>query len=201
MTENESTLQVYEEKSAEYIAGTPPKMTSDVSGWIERMIAFLSSSMILEIGSAFGREADFFESKGCLVQRTDAAQSFVNLLTRKGHSAYTLNAITDDLGGPWGLIFANCVFLHFTKEEFRTTLVKILDSLDTRGVLGFAVKRGKGSEWHSQKVGSPRFFQYWNQQELHSLLAETGFELLDIRDGKTDGDSDKIYVIARKLTS
>ena len=198
MTENERTLRVYEAKSDEYIAGTPPTMSTDVSDWIDRMIKYSPSGKILEIGSAFGREADFFESKGYIVQRTDAAQSFVTLLKRNGHNAYSLNAITDDLKGPWALIFANCVFLHFSKGEFRKTLIKVLNSLDTGGVLGFAVKRGEGTQWHSQKVGSPRFFQYWNQQELSFLLGETEFELLDIRDGITDGDSDKIYVIAKK---
>lgn len=198
-TENEKTLQSYEANAEAYVAGTPHIISTDVSDWIHKMLENVPTTpRILEIGSAFGREADYIEAQGFTVQRTDATQSFVTILCEQGHNAYPMNVLTDELGGQWDLIFANCVFLHFTTEEFKGVLIKIFTALTANGTVGFSVKRGEGFEWSDKKIGAPRFFQYWDQEGLRQLVANTGFTLLDIRDGLTAGDGDKDYVIASK---
>ena len=198
-SQNQQTLQSYEARSNEYISGTPHVISEDVSGWLDRALkGILTEGKILEIGAAFSREADYVESSGYSVQRTDATHDFVRLLKEQGHTAYVLNAITDDLGGLWDLIYANCVFLHFTKEELEQVLTKAFAALKTHAVLAFSVKRGKGSEWSNEKIGAPRFFQYYDQQTLNHMLVSAGFDIVDIRDGITAGDSNKIYAIAQK---
>lgn len=198
-SKNDQTIQAYEANVELYVSGTPHVASTDVSSWMSRALAHLTQdSKILELGSAFGRDAADAKAKGYIFQLTDAAQSFVTLLQQKGYNAHLLNAITDDLGGPWDMVFANCVFLHFTVEEFDLVLQKIARSLNNSGILAFAVKQGKGSEWSSEKINTPRFFQYWTQPELKEHLSKTGFGLMDMRDGITQGDANKIYVIARK---
>ena len=198
-SQNQQTLQSYEARSNEYISGTPHVISEAVSGWLDRALTGIRlDGKVLEIGAAFSREADYVESRGYSVQRTDATHAFVRLLNEQGHAAYFLNAITDDLGGPWNLIYANCVFLHFNKEELEQVLIKTLAALKPQAVLAFSMKRGEGSEWSNEKVGAPRFFQYYDQQTLNQILVSVGFDIIDVRDGVTGGDSNKIYVIAQK---
>ena len=115
---NKKTLQSYEAHVTEYIAGTPQAVDGHVQDWIDRSLSYISAgSTILEIGSAFGRDADYIESHGYRVERTDATKSFVEFLRKHGHDAKVLNALTDELGGPYDMALANAVLLHFTPDE------------------------------------------------------------------------------------
>lgn len=113
---NDTTVQSYDAHIQEYIDGTPQVVQGFVKSWIDTVLAGLShDTQILEFGSAFGRDADYIESKGYKVQRTDVTPGFVTLLQSQGHQASILNAITDDLNGPYDLVFADAVLLHFTR--------------------------------------------------------------------------------------
>ena len=199
-SDNSKTLDSYEDHVAEYVSGTSPVPSDNVTGWYQRLLSNLpKDSRILEIGSAFARDAEYVESLGYKVQCTDATQDFVRLMKEKGHDAYLLNVLTDDLGSDWDVIFANCVFLHFTEAEFKLVLNKIKKALRPGGILGFAVKRGEGSKWSEEKIGAPRYFQYWQQEGLRQLVDDVGLKIIDIRDGVPESaDQDKIYVIATK---
>ena len=198
-TENRKTLEAYEASAEKYVNGTAHVSSADVSDWIKRALSGLpTAAKILELGSAFGRDAADAEKLGYAFQCTDAAQSFVSLLRKQGREAYVLNAITDELGQGWDMVYANCVFLHFTAAQFKAVLDKIHGSLSEGGILAFALKRGEGSEWSSEKMGAPRFFHYWTQVQLNELLSGAKLEVVDMRDGITEGDSNKIYVVARK---
>jgi SAM-dependent methyltransferase len=91
--ENEITLQSYNQHIKEYVAGTPKSVIHGMfKDWIDRALANISKgSSVLELGSGFGRDADYIESKGYKVVRTDAAQGFVDLLKKQGHEALSLN--------------------------------------------------------------------------------------------------------------
>lgn len=175
---------------------TPTVVEGDVKQWLGKAIEGLKkTSIILELGSGPGRDALYLESFGYSVQRSDASDGFVNRLREGGYKTKKINAITDALGGPYDLIFANCVFLHFTKNEFEKVLNKITKSLSPRGILAFSVKRGEGSEMISNKVNAPRFFQYWSMEELRKVLNKHGYNVNKIWNGKIN-ELDKIYIIA-----
>ena len=194
--ENRRTLAAYQGHAQAYIDGTPHNVEGFVKVWIDKVLARLpKESVILELGSAFGRDADYIERAGYKVERTDAAGSFVDLLKRQGHEARLLNVLTDDPGGPYGLVFANAVLLHFTIDEFRMVLKKIYAGLAPGGIFAFSVKRGKGSEWSEAKLGAPRFFQYWEKTDLEQALSASGFSAAEI----TAEESKKwLHVIAKR---
>jgi SAM-dependent methyltransferase len=156
---NDKTVQSYEEHVQEYIAGTPQDVSGDVKDWIDRALSHVDKSgTILEIGSAFGRDATYIESKGYRVDRTDATKAFVELLNKQGHTARVLNAITDDFGGPYAMVIANAVFLHFKPDEAKQALRNAYKALQPNGIFAFTVKEGNGEEWTDDKLGSPRYF-------------------------------------------
>jgi SAM-dependent methyltransferase len=137
------------------------------------------------LGSAFGRDAVYIASKGFEIECTDAAPGFVSYLKARGLNARQFNAIVDDLEDQYDLIFANAVMLHFNREEFSFVLQKLFRSLKCGGRFAFSLKRGEGEAWSSEKIGAPRFFCYWEQNDLVPLLGKTGFSRWTIKSAST----------------
>jgi hypothetical protein len=102
--------------------------------------------VVLEVGSATGRDARALEALGRRVERTDAAHAFVEMLSAQGYAARRLDVLTNDVGGPYAAVLAHAVFLHFTSRQLRTALDRVRRALAADGVPGFTVKEGNGSE-------------------------------------------------------
>lgn len=199
---NNRTVAAYEGGVKEYVSGTPQEVSGQFKDWIDTSLELLSEGAnVLELGSAFGRDARYIESKGYLVQRTDATEGFVAMLQNEGYNAKLLNALTDDMGGSYDMIFANAVFLHFRPDELKNVLSKAHESLTNEGVLAFSVKRGDGDEWSSAKLGAPRYFCYWQATPLRELLSDAGFGEIQLHEALSDhrGGQEWLHVIARKV--
>lgn len=198
MDYNHKTLQTYEKNTLKYVDKTPHTASAHVNDWIDRSLKRIDKKdTILEIGSAFGRDANYIESKGFIVQRSDATKAFVSLLRKSGKKARILNVLTDDLGDSYGMVFANAVFLHFKPAELNDVLTKIYKSLRSSGVLAFAVKKGRGSRWKEDKMGGPRFFHFWQPENLMKQVVGAGFENIELTEGKST-NAEWLHVIAQK---
>ena len=195
---NDKTLSSYEDHVQEYIAGTPQDVAGDVKEWLDKAISYVANNgKILELGSAFGRDAIYLENLGYQVQRTDATKAFVELLQKQGYNAKVLNAITDDFGVGYNMVFANAVLLHFTPEETAKVLSKVYASLNENGILAFTVKQGDGEKWTEDKLNAPRYFCYWQADDLEKAVKDAGFEIISLSEGSTK-NADWLQVIARK---
>lgn len=182
---NTLTLQSYELGVQEYINGTAAEVSGTFKDWIDATLASLPlNAEIMEIGSGFGRDANYIESFGFKVNRTDATEAFVTFLQNQGHSARRFNVLIDAFPAQYDLIFANAVFLHFTPQELEKALQKIHATLKGNGVLAFSVKKGEGEEWTDAKLGQPRYFCYWEQTILVSFLQKANFEVITISEDK-----------------
>ena len=197
---NKRTISAYEDHIAEYINGTPQEVTGDVKKWIDKTLIDLnSSSKILEIGSAFGRDASYIESKGYIVQRTDATLGFVEYLQKLGFNSKKLNILEDDIEGTYDLIFADAVLLHFTHSETVFVLDKMSKALNRSGKVSFSLKQGEGEEWSDTKVNAPRYFCYWNQADITKLLLSKGFNNIQCEDAGVGRNNSKwLHIIATK---
>ncbi|MCA9337963.1 methyltransferase domain-containing protein [Candidatus Saccharibacteria bacterium] len=181
MSNNDRTLATYERRAAEYVEGTQHEVSGAFKEWLDATIENLSTdARILEIGSAFGRDADYLEGKGYSVECTDATQAFVDLLNKANFGARKLNVIKDEIDGNYDLILANAVFLHFTREELAGVLGKTHAALNEGGRLGFTIAEGDGEEWSDRKVGEMRYFCRWRKDELANELNAAGFANIDI---------------------
>lgn len=196
--DNSKTLQSYEEHVKEYIQRTPQAVSGDVKDWIDRALTLVpKTGTILELGSAFGRDAAYIENKGFTVERTDATKAFIELLQGQGLKARVLNAISDDFGSDYAMVFANAVLLHFSPDETKRVLAKALRSLQQDGILAFTVKRGDGEKWTEDKLGAPRYFCFWQPDKLRQVVTDAGFEIVSLTTGETR-NAEWIQVIARK---
>ncbi len=140
ISHNDKTLNSYELGINEYINGTAPETSGHIKSWINDFLKLLPTNpSIVEIGSAFGRDAQYIESCGFSVERTDATLGFVTFLNNKGYPAYSFNILKDHFSSSYDLIFANAVFLHFTPEELEGVLKKVHASLNVNGILAFTI--------------------------------------------------------------
>jgi len=196
---NHQTIQSYEAHVQEYINGTPQDVSGVVKEWLDEAIANLpKDARILEFGSAFGRDATYLQNLGYKVECTDATQAFVDLLNQKGFNARRLNAITDDLGGQYDFVLANAVLLHFTRDETKQVLQKVFDALNPGGTFAFTLKQGEGEKWSEDKLGAPRYFCFWTEDQIRQLVEATGFTDVKVTGDKATANATWLQVIARK---
>ncbi len=197
---NGATLRSYQEHTKEYVEGTHSLVAGASKDWIDEALRGLRpDARILEVGSAFGRDAAYIAAKGFALECTDAVPAFVEHLKATGFAARQLNLLSDVLGGPYDLVFANAVFLHFTRSEFSGALRKTFDALTPQGRIALSLKRGQGESWSSHKLDAPRYFCFWQQDQLEPLLKDCGFSHWTITDTTMDRThAEWLFVIAHK---
>ncbi|GAA1229360.1 class I SAM-dependent methyltransferase [Oryzihumus leptocrescens] len=194
---NAATLAAYEAGAGAYVEGTPATPPDRLTGVFNLLATHVRPpATLLEIGSATGRDADLLEERGYAVTRTDAATSFVNLLRRRGLAVDRLNVLTDEVRGVYDVIYANAVFLHFSRGELVGVLARMLPHVRARGLLVFTVKGGTGEGWSTHKLDLPRHFTYWQEPALRRLVASTGWQVLELTVA-TGADTEWLTVIAR----
>jgi SAM-dependent methyltransferase len=197
MEKNKTTLNTYQEHFDNYVAKTPQETSGTQKEWIESLLAQINhDTPILEIGSAFGRDAAFIQNAGFHnLTVTDAFDAAIDELNNRGFNAAKLNILTDEPEGKYGLIFASAVFLHFTAEELEMVLRKLSRSLEEDGILSFSVKQGDGEEWTSEKMDAPRYFRYWQPESLQELVEASGYDILTL--GNIDDSQKWLEVTCR----
>jgi len=135
---NDQTLHTYETKLQEYINSTPRQINKAEYPWIDQALNLISKTgKILELGSGFGRNAEYIQKQGYDVECTDAVQGFVGILQQKGLKARFLDALKDDFGSKYDMVFANGVLVHFTPDETADVMAKVSTSLKRRWHLCF----------------------------------------------------------------
>ncbi|HTH16784.1 MAG TPA: class I SAM-dependent methyltransferase [Magnetospirillum sp.] len=195
---NDETLRSYRDRVQEYVDRTAHEVTGASKDWIDAALSGLpASARVLELGSAFGRDAAYMAAKGYRVECTDAVPEFVERLRESGFNARPFNALTDELEAGYDLILANAVLLHFSRDEFARVLGKLRRSLGDGGRFAFSLKRGRGEEWSRMKLGAPRFFCYWEPHQLEAPLREAGFASWSVNEALTGRvHAEWLYVIA-----
>jgi len=196
---NRETLRSYRNHVGAYIDGTSQVVSGAAKDWIDSALSVLpAQARVLELGSAFGRDAAYIAAQGFEIDCTDAVPEFVARLQAEGVKARQFNALTDDLNQRYDLIFANAVMLHFNRDEFGFVLAKMARALTPGGRFAFSLKRGQGESWSSAKLGAPRFFCYWEPDALEPVLRDAGFADWTIGEARTGrAHPDWLFVIAR----
>lgn len=177
LDENLRARAWYDEHHAYYaslIDDTPPTNRADA---LRRFAARApANGVVLELGSGTGRDADFVESLGVQVRRTDVTQGFIDLQRARGHVVERLDVLTDELGGPHDGVFAMCVMLHVAAEATDAVLRKAARASRPGGAFLVSVRA----------VGDAHATA-WDRDELVARLDAVGFDVVwEARD--FDGD-------------
>jgi SAM-dependent methyltransferase len=197
---NAETLLAYDEGWQRYLLGTPA-VPLDIHGpWLPDALAMRPyGCTVLEIGSGPGHDAAQMEIEGIDVERTDACEPFVAYLEAQGHKARVLNVLTDDIGGPYGMIYAFAVFQHMTGQQLVTALRNCRDALAPGGVLAFSARRGLTPEWAERKGLDKRLFWYWQPGRLWDKVEFAGLTVRamhqDVQHGQDAEQADKTWLL------
>ena len=194
---NNRTVESYNAHIQEYIDGTPHEVSGVVKDWLDGSLTDVpKDARILEFGSAFGRDAEYFAGLGYAVECTDATPAFVDLLQQKGLDAKVLNTITDKLPQGLDFVLANAVLLHFTRDEASQVIKKVFDALNINGKFAFTLKQGEG--WSEEKLGAPRFFCYWTEPQIREVLESAGFGDVEISGDRATANATWLQIVAKK---
>ena len=174
-----ANLEAYQRGVDAYLSDRVPRPSEAHLRYLDTVAEMLpAGSTMLELGSGPGYDALHFEGRGVVVERTDGTPAFVDLLREQGHPTRLLEITTGALGGPWDAVFANAVLLHLTRAQLAAVLARIRIALKPDGLLAFTVKEGDDEGWSTAKIGVPRFFTYWREAALRTLLVDAGFTVL-----------------------
>lgn len=169
---NNITLQTYEENFQLYITDTPHIIPWELKTYIDRVLSFFDkNAVILELGSSFWRDADYIESQWYEVQRSDAVQWFIDYNVALGKKCDYINLLSFSLQeNTYDLIFANAVLLHFSSDQFRDIINKFIIWLKKRWIIAFTLQSWIWEKWSSHRMAAPRYFKYWSREELYVLF-------------------------------
>ena len=185
-------MQSYEGYARQYDAlGDHP--APNIEDALRRLVQCVPlGASVLEIGSGPGREADFIESLGVVVRRTDAAQAFLDVQAERGKKGELLNVMIDDLGGPYHAVLALCVLIHVDREQIDLVLTKIRRALQPGGAFLVSMRTGEG------ETSGNYHTVYWTRDRFAARLAAAGLAVeWDAVSVDSDGDG-WVHFLARR---
>lgn len=176
-THNARTIAMYEGYARNYALLIDPLPDANRREWLDRLCRETGSgACVLELGSGTGRDADYLESVGVRVHRTDAAQAFLDLQAERGARAHLLNVIDDELVRPgatgFDAIVAMCVLIHVDRPLLPGVLAKVRSALRPNGVFLVSVREGEGDE-----VTPNCFTSQWRPGEFERLLLDAALNI------------------------
>lgn len=172
LADSQRTIDSYEGFAEHYnglVDAFPPP---NVEAALRRVAAATRpGGRVLEIGSGPGRDADFLETLGVTLRRTDATERFLKLQAARGKQGDLLNVITDDLGGPYDAVVALCVLIHVPRDQIDQVLRRIARALRPQGAFLVSMRDGDGEtcgQYHTV---------YWRRDDFAARIEAAGLAL------------------------
>ena len=166
---------------------------------LERFIELLPESAdVLDLGCGSGRDTVFLEEEGCVVTAMDGSEKMCELASiHTGKEVLHLKVEDMEFDDVFHGIWACAVLGHFTPDEVKGVMDKILKALKDDGILYFSVKKGERNGKYNG-----RYFYDYDREALNNLLdAFPNIKVLDIwktNDVRADKSDRWFNVLLRK---
>ena len=181
---DKQTLAVYDDNVETYrrLIDKLPELES-ISQFTSRLSP---GALILDLGCGVGNAAAQMRDQGFSLVCVDGSPKMV----KAANDTFSLNATTaffSDLDAitHYDGIWANFSLLHAPKKDFPTHLKAIHTALKPGGLFFISLKTGEGEK--RDKLG--RFYSYYGEKELETMLLKGGFTLEQKRRGALRGMS------------
>ena len=173
LLQSRRTIQSYENYADRYDAAVGQIPNPNDQAALRRLVEIAGiGSLVLEVSSGPGRDADFLETLGVKVLRTDATRRFLELQAARGRHGDLLDIMTDALGGPYDAVVALCVLIHIPRVEIDRVLAKVAASLRPGGAFLVSMRDGDGEasgEYHTV---------YWLRDPFTARLESAGLSVV-----------------------
>ncbi len=158
-----ATVAAYDGNAVDYSDATW-ELNDELRKELDDFALAVEAGVVLEIGSAGGRDALELEARGLTVRRTDVTPAFVELMRSRGHEAELLDPLTDELGGPYDGVWASASLLHVARRDLPVVLRRLAEATREGGVIALSLKEGDGEGWSTHgQVQAPRRYVYWRE--------------------------------------
>jgi SAM-dependent methyltransferase len=172
------TINSYEQIAQEYADATAPESSGAAEfsrKGLRRLVdAVPAGGTALEVGSGPGWDADFVESQGVAVRRTEVAEAFIDFQAARGKQVEKLDVTCDELGGPYDAVMALAVLQHVDRAEIPSLLRRVAAALQPGGVFLVAIREGAGELWEVGDSGNRYYIVLWDESAFRALLGDAG---------------------------
>jgi SAM-dependent methyltransferase len=182
---NGRTVAAYENYARRYCANVAPPSGSGAAALRRLADELPAGGRVLDIGSGPGWDADFLESLGLHVHRTDVTASFREFQIERGKQCDALDVLTDEIAGTYDGVLMLCVLQHFERSELDGVLRKLVRALKDGGVILLSYPLGDDEIWQNTSSGDYRVVR-WSREKLDERLQRAGFKVA--WDQYDDGD-------------
>jgi SAM-dependent methyltransferase len=176
---NSRTVRSYESIARSYAHSVAPD-PQEAGGPALRALAELlpRGANVLEVGSGPGWDADFLETQGVTVRRTDVTQAFLDFQTERGKQADALDILVDEFGGPYDAVMALCVLQHVDRDATDVVLEKVARALHPGGLFLVSLREGEGEFWERGDSGGEYHTVLWSRDQFVERLRAAGLRVV-----------------------
>lgn len=184
----EQTITTYDNLAANY--ATHYVNREPYKGLYNYFIAHLKGKKILDVGCGAGHDAAFFTSHGLEVVGIDLSTKLLALAKKSAPKATFLKMDMRYLEFPprtFDGLWVMTSFQHLPKVDASKTLSSFRRVLKETGHLYLSVTEGTGEGLVGKEryLGMRKYFSNYAEPEIRKLLAEAGFEVLNVQRAKT----------------
>ena len=138
--------------------------------------------IIIDVGCGPGFDTIILRSKGFKVFALDRSAEMIAKGRQEFQEAFVQADMrylpfNNKINGLW----VNASLLHLQRQEVSKTLCRFYQALLKEGILFISVKEGIGEGWDSCPYGgeTPRWFTYWEEEQLDMLLKKEKFRIIE----------------------
>ena len=185
----EITIESYNKTAEDYAARVEGLFPEEQA---ESFLSYLpGSSLILDLGCGSGRDAKNFTERGYKVIGIDLSEKLLAIASKNAPKAdFRLMDITDlDFSDNYfNGVWAAGSLLHIPKKDIPDVTEGIYRILKPEGILYVSVKEGTGEVIKSDKIygGVEKFWSFFQEGKLESILETSGFTILESTTDKPD---------------
>ncbi len=176
---DQQTIDTYNKMAKEYDDETVDFWDRFPRTFLDKFIG-LSENKIVDVGSGPGRDGLLIQQAGKEVVCVDASEAMVKLSSEKGLPSVlagfdNLPFENESFDGVWSYT----ALLHVPKKSIDIPLVEISRVLKPSGMFALGLIEGDTEEYkESSGVDMPRWFSFYQKDEVKSICKEHGFELV-----------------------
>lgn len=181
---SESTKDSYNQSAAAYAGKTASFFHQKEMECFSS--AFPPGGKILDLGCGAGRDAKRFSEMGFSVSGIDFSEELLALARQTAPEAVFMLQDLENLEnfapGSFDGVWANASLLHLEKARLPGVLSQIHSLLKAGGCFFLSLKQGTGEGiiLDDRYGGIPKFFAYYQPEEISALLQKAGFVITSI---------------------